>query len=79
MFKCLITRITTRAYIRSGQESLTILAAFATTLSNLYPQCSFNNQLNPHTKIGNQIFNFEKSEDCSSRFSEKETGKTQNV
>jgi len=55
----------------SGQVSLTILAALATMLSNLYPQCSFNNQLNPYAKSGYSISNFEKFEECSSRFSEK--------
>ena len=63
MFKCLITRITTRASI---QVSLTILAALATMLSNLYPQHSFNNQLNPYVKSGYSISSFEKPEESSS-------------
>jgi len=66
MFKSLITRIITRASIRSGQVSLTILASLATMLSNLYPQRSFNNQLNSYAKSGYSISSFEKSEECSS-------------
>jgi len=54
----------------SQQVSLTILAALVTMLSNLYPQRSFNNQLNPYAKSGYSISSFEKSEECSSRFSE---------
>jgi len=67
MFKCLIEL--QQGHV-SREVSLTILAAIATILSNLYLQRSFNNLLNPYAKYGYSIFNFEKYEESSRRFSE---------